>query len=163
MENFGKRFLLIIIILAALSCLVKCSKKDSQYKEITNEQMLEYEEKFRNEEDPDEKTYLEACVRPERFDTNKDRRISREEVRKALEYVLYPKTPTRLLKITPEVDKMVRNNIDLFVRTMTQDQLNYKQFALMMCHIHPARFINMDVVESLTQAGKEKVEPAGEL
>src|SRR5689334_7739774 len=97
---------------------------NKEYPEISNEVLLEVETHFRDETDPDQKAYLEPVVRPERFDLNKDRKISKEEIIKALNYVIYPKDPKKLKSIDDTLRRHVKNNIALFVKNINPDYLS---------------------------------------
>jgi hypothetical protein len=154
MKNNVKFFTIIFFLIIYIFYPVATSNNES-YPEISDDEFMAHHNKFREEVDEDEKKYLELVARPERFDLNKDRKISREEIGKALKYALFPSDAKRLRDMANEVKEHVENNIRLFMKTLNQDSFNYKQFANLMKNIHPSRFVNPEVMASILNAKKE--------
>jgi hypothetical protein len=102
-------------------------------------------------------------VRPERFDLNKDRKLSKKEIKKAIYYVIYPKEEKKRIGMDPILIEHVKNNVDLFVKNIKKSHLNYKQFAYLMSKISANQFVNVPLVENMSRARREQRESEGEL
>lgn len=153
MSTFNLFKLLLLILIFKFYIATKPDNNDLP--EITSEEIIDFEYRYVNEEKDTEKRYLELVVRPERFDLNKDRKISRDEVRKALLSVFYSKDEKINKQIPEEVNEHIRNNVDLFVKQIKKDFLNFRQFQYLMRKITLMNFMNTDVLESKLKAKKE--------
>jgi hypothetical protein len=156
-RKFYTTIFIIITFVNIISVLNKSSSLE-KYPEITDDELVMFQIKFREETDANEKKYLEPVVRPDKFDLNKDKKISKQELRKALEYVLYPKDSRQRVKIDSILDKHVQSNIDLFVKTIDINYLTLGQFAKIMIHISPTNFINDQVLRGKAEARARQVE-----
>jgi hypothetical protein len=123
----------------------------------------QFVERFMELEDPDQKGYIEPIVRPERFDVNKDRKISRLEVKKAIFYVIYPKDEKKKIEISNEFKSHIKNNVELYVKNLKNDFINYKQFAYLMNTIAANDFLNEEMIRDIQQAKISKTEASQEL
>ena len=145
----------ILINLIPYICITICLAKIS-YPEMSQDELLEYELKYREETNDDEKKYIEPVVRAAKFDLNKDGKISKREIREALKYVLYPKDPLKRMDIIKELDTYVKNNIDLFIKNLDEDSFTFRQFSNLMKGISPFQFLNPDVVQGFHKINKLK-------
>ncbi len=148
---------LTIFILGIISVNFAITQSEERYPEMVDDELIAYEIKYREEKNEDEKKYLEPVVRQSKFDLNKDGKISKREIREALKYVLYPKDPVKRIQINKNLDSYVKNNIDLYVKTLEKESFTYKQFANLMKNISPYRFLNPDVMHAFSQVQKSKV------
>jgi hypothetical protein len=142
---------LIILLLLAIMIKLASSKTNEKYPEMSDEEFLQYEFKFREEKNEDEKKYLEPVVRSNKFDLNKDGKISRREIREALKYALYPKDPIKRINIHKDFDTHIKNNIDLFIQNLDQDFFTFRQFSNMMKNISPVKFLNSNIVDAINK------------
>jgi hypothetical protein len=134
------------------------------YPEISHEQYTAFQVKYIEEKDPDAKAHYDAILRPERFDKNKDRKISRSEIRDAILYVIYPKKDTKKVEIPTEVDRHVKSQVDLFVNNLHADHLNYKQFSSLLMKVSANDFLHAEMVRRGQEARNAKlIESEGEL
>jgi len=151
----NKYYLIMLIVSITLISLQTSSIKVT-YPDINQDELLEFELKYREETNEDEKKYLEPVIRPIKFDLNKDGKISKREIREALKYVLYPKDPLKKIDIGKELDTYVKNNIDLFIKNLDEDSFTFKQFSNLMKKISPFQFLNPDVVQGFQKMNKLK-------
>lgn len=161
MKNYDYLFILLITLISFKSITTIDKMK---YPEMPDDELIKYEIRYREEKNEDEKKYLEPVVRSTKFDLNKDGKISKREIREALKYVLYPKDPVKRIQINKDIDKYVKNNIDLYIKTLEQESFTFKQFANLMKNISPYRFLNPDVLQAFKYARKYGInEPEADL
>lgn len=157
------KLILTLFTIFAILSITLAYYNQGPYDEISDEEFAEYEVRYVNENDASEKKYLEAVVKPEKFDLNKDRKISKEEIREALKYVVYPKDQKAIKGVPDEVKVHLINNIDLFVKHLTQDYFNFKQFSYLMRRVNLNMFMNPGVLKDRLNSKKQQVEGEGDL
>jgi len=128
---------------------------DHTYPEISDEELDQVTQSYIKEENESEKKYLEAVVKPEKFDLNKDRKFSRNEIKEAIFYVTYPKEQKKIKHLPEFLDQHVKNNVDIYVKNIKLDFLNKKQFQFLIQKINVKQFMNFDSLESKQDAIKE--------
>jgi hypothetical protein len=134
------------------------------YSEITNEQYTAFQVKYIEEKDPDAKAHYNAILRPELFDKNKDRKISRNEIYDAILYLIYPKADSKRVDIPKEIDRHVKSQVELFVNNLKYDYLNFKQFSALLMKISANNFIHAEMVRRSHEAKMKQLdESEGEL
>ena len=131
--------------------------------EIDDESLSQYRERYMELEDADQKGYIEPIIKPEKFDLNKDRKISRTEIRKAILYMIYPKDEKKTVGISKELKSHVRNNIDLYVNNLMNDNINYKQFGYLVSSLSAKDFLTEEMVNDLQVSRSLKIEGTQEL
>ncbi len=154
MKSLNLLKLVCIFFFLNLTFATQSEKSDDDLPEISTEEIIEFEIKYVNEPNESEKKYLEVVVKPEKFDLNKDRKISRDEIREALLYVTYPKDIKLKKTIPEEVNEHIKNNIDLFVKQVKKDFINFKQFSYLMRKVSITNFMDMDSLKSRMEAKK---------
>ncbi len=135
----------------------------SEYADITDEELEEIQSRLVEEQDIDVKAHYDLILRPEKADRNKDRRISRDEVRKAILFVIYPKEDARKLKVTDEINSHVKGQVHLFITNLESDFLTYKQFSKLLSKIEAQRFAHPEMLRRTMEAKNQKRESEGEL
>ena len=158
-----QKFLFVILLTNLTFFLLISDVKSSntnteEFPEISSEEFSQFQSRYVVVSDDGEKKYLEAVVKPEKFDLNKDRKISKEELKEALHYVCYPKDKKAKKTIPAELDLHLRNNIQLYVTNLNFDKLNFKQFSYLMRKITVTQFLTLETVESQMMAKEEKRE-----
>jgi hypothetical protein len=153
----------LFFLCAALISLA-LTQNSEIYPEITSEEYAAFQSKYVGETSADVKAHYNAILRPELFDSNKDRKISRNELREAIIYVIYPKSDSKKVEIPKEVDRHVKSQVDLFINNVRADFLNYKQLSSLLMKITADKFINTEVVKKGQEAKVKKFdESEGEL
>jgi hypothetical protein len=161
MKNSQK--ILWLILVNILITYTLCNEL-SNIPEISSEELAEYEVKYINESDLNEKKYLEAVVKAEKFDLNKDRKISMDELKQALNFVMYPREKKLHKTIPDEVKVHIENNVDLFIKNIGKKYITIRQFAYLMRTVSLTHFINNESLKSQLDAKKEqRDEGEGEL
>ncbi len=135
----------------------------SSYEEFTDDDYNKFQALYVEQSDPEEKAHIEVIIKPEKFDINKDRKISKEEIKKAINYVIYPKDDKRRKNITEEVHSHVQGQLDLFITNLDQNFLTYKQFSKLMSTISSNRFVHHEILRRSIEAKKERRESEEEL
>lgn len=148
---------LILLLFIGIIIKLTFSSSNEKYPEMSDEEFLKYEFRFREESNEDEKKYLEAVVRQNKFDLNKDGKISRREIREALKYALYPKDPKKRMNIHKDFDTHIKNNIDLFIKNLDQDFFTFRQFSNLMKNISPVKFLNSEIVDAINLMHRSQV------
>lgn len=160
-NKFSKIFLTLIIINSfMISNIISREAKshlvhEDEFPELSEEEIIRAKQQYMNENDIDQKGYLEPVVKPEIFDLNKDRKISKEELKRAIKYCIFPKEPSRKRKITDELKNHVNNQVDLFVNSQNFENLNYKQFGKFMNRIVADEFINFETMTNVHMIPKD--------
>ncbi len=149
-----RKFLLCSLVIV-LSMNLISSQIDHTYPSLSDEEFEMFQTKYIQEKDENEKKYIEPVLRPEKFDLNKDRKISRSEVKEALIYMCYPTDQKKAKQLPAYFDEHVRNNIDVFVKNIQKDFLTYKQFAYLVRKVSVGQFMNYDYLESRHLAQKD--------
>jgi hypothetical protein len=149
-----KKILVVILITYALA---------ENFTDITDKELDAVRLKFFEEEDIDKKAHYDLILKPEKADKNKDRRISRDEVRKAILFVIYPKDDVRKLKVTEEIASHVKGQVDLFITNLESDFLTYRQLSKLLFSIDSYRFVHPETLRRTMEAKDQKRESEGEL
>ncbi len=156
------KFCLILIIINTFMINNIISRKakshlvnEEEFPELTEEELIRAKQEFLNEEDPNQKGFLEPVVKPEIFDLNKDRKISKEEIKKAIKYCIFPKESSRKKIMREELKNHVNNQVDVFVDGQIFENLNYKQFGKFMNRIQATDFINMEIMANVHMIPKD--------
>jgi hypothetical protein len=132
--------------------------------EISSEELAEYQAKYVQESDPSERKYLEPVIKPQNFDLNKDRKISMEELKEALIYVMMPNDKRKYKVVPQEIKDNINNNIDLFIKHVNKRSLTFGQFAYLMRTVSLTQFWNFESLKNQLQAKDEqRTEGEGEL
>lgn len=167
--DIKKLFMIIILtnsflINFAISREVKSHLvQEEEFPELSDEELTRAKQQYVTEEDLDEKGYLEPIVKPEVFDLNKDRRISKEELKKAIKFCIFPKETSKKKVITEELKNHVNNQVDIFVEGQNFDSLNYKQFGKFMNRINAQNFINLETMTNVHMLPKDYRETSNDL
>lgn len=127
--------------------------QEEEFPELSDEEITRAKQQYVMEEDMDQKGYLEPVVKPENFDLNKDRKISKEELKKAIKYCIFPKEGSRMKKITDELKEHVNSQVDLYVNNLNTEYLNYRQFGKFMNRIVADSFINFETMTNVHMKG----------
>jgi hypothetical protein len=135
----------------------------SEYIDITDEEIEAITTKYNEEEDIDLKAHYDLILKPEKADKNKDRRISRDEVRKAILFIIYPKDDVRKLKVTKEIASHVKGQVDLFITNLEADFLTFRQFSKLLFGIDAYKFVHPEMLRRTMEAKDQKRESEGEL
>lgn len=152
MKSFTIIYSGIILLLFVFSiCNTKNAEEFEEIAEITDEQYDEIRNMYRIEEKANEKPYQEVSLHPERFDLNKDKRISRKELAKAISFLIFPKTKGEREAIYKGVTKQVKARIDNFVNNKLEF-LTYRQFSTVIIHLKGAQFIDGNYLDAVATA-----------
>jgi hypothetical protein len=157
-----------LFILLVLLCYSVCQEHQfpiyTYFPDITDAEIQSFQVKYIEEKDPDAKAHYNAILRPEIYDKNKDRKISKNEIREAIIHIIYPKAANRLVEISDEMNRHVKSQIDLFVNNLRTEYLSYKQFASLLMKISANNFIHKEMMRRNTEAKREqRTESEGEL
>jgi hypothetical protein len=153
----------VILIFALITSGISMASLN-EYPEITTEEYSAFRIKYIEEKDPDVKAHYDAILRPERFDKNKDRKISRNEIREAILYVIYPKQDSKKVDIPADVDRHFKSQVDLFINNLNLDFMNPKQFSSLLMKISANNFVHAEMVRRGQEAKSNKLdESEGEL
>jgi len=164
MKSFKIKSTLALVFL----CLVSLSYSTSEVEntkdipEVTDEEYDEIRNQYRIEEKKDEKMYQECALHPEKYDLNKDRKISRKELIKAITYLLFPKTRGEKAVIHPKIANIVKNKIQAFVNEHPEF-LTYRQFSHIIMTVKSGDFINSDYFDQVVQMDSMGLEYESEL
>lgn len=160
-SRYSKLVLLFLIIQTFFITLADARQAKShlyneeQFPELTDEEIARAKQQYIVEDDIDQKGYLEPVVKPEKFDLNKDRKISKEELKKAIKYCIYPKEGSRIRKMTDELKNHVNSQVDLYVNNLNVDHLSYRQFGKFMNRVVADEFINYETMTNVHMKGKD--------
>lgn len=165
-----KKFLIMIILMNFSLINLTSSREvkshlvqEEEFPELSDEELIRAKQQYLMEEDMDQKGYLEPIVKPEIFDLNRDRRISKEELNKAIKYCIFPKVASKRKIITEELKNHVNNQVDLFVEGLNFDFLNYKQFGKLINRINAQQFINFETMTNVHMIPKDYREISNDL
>ena len=159
--RFSKLTLLILIFLNILIGYTKSRQakshlvQEEEFPELSDEEIIRAKQQFVNEVDIDQRGYLEPVIKPEKFDMNKDRKISKEELKKAIKFAIFPKDSTKRKQVTEELKDHVNNQVDLYVNNLNFESLNYRQFGKLMNRIVADKFVNFEVMTNVHMKSKE--------
>lgn len=137
--------------------------QEEEFPELSDEEITRAKHQYLMEEELDQKGFLEPVVKPEAFDLNKDRRISKEELKKAIKYCIFPKESSKRKVITEELKEHVNNQVDLFVEGLNFESLNYRQFGKFMNRINSQNFINFETMTNVHMLPKDYRETSNDL
>lgn len=155
--------LFVFILFFAFSLIKSNFDHTKDIPEIDKDTLREYEERYRSLEDEDQKGYIDPIIRPEKYDVNKDRKISKTEIRKAIIYMIYPKDQKKMIDISKELRAYVKNNVDLYISSLKNDNINYRQFSYLMTTISARNFIDEEMVKDMQLSSQINVESSQEL
>lgn len=159
----ANKYILSLIFLISLSNESSFYKKED-FPEITSEALSQYQAAYIKEDDPDQKKYIEPIIKPENFDLNKDRKISRKELIDAIVYVIYSKDQKKTKNIPDEVKETLLNNIKLFASQIPFDFLSFRQFSHLMTKVSSSQFFDIENIKGKLNGLKSQVEESeGEL
>ena len=133
------------------------------YEEFTDDDYNKFQSMYVEEADPEQKAHLDVIIKPEKFDLNKDRKISKEEIKKAINYVIYPKDEKRKKNITEEIHSHVQGQLDLFITNLDQNYFTFKQFSKLMSTISSNNFVHHEILRRTIEAKKQRRESEEEL
>ncbi len=141
-----------IFLITTVISLIYCGRNiDHKYPEISEDEFVAFQNKYVLENDQAEKKYLELVVKPQNFDSNKDRKISKKEIRKALFYAVTSKNYKINKRIPEDVMIHIKNNIKLFTDNIKLDFLTYKQFSYMMRKVTLHQFLDFNLMEKIAE------------
>ena len=146
---------LFIFLISNLNIFI-CSNQE-KIPEMSSEDLSQFEASYIQEDDPDQKKYIEPVIRPEKFDLNKDRKISKEELKEAINYVIYPKDTKKSKNIPDEVKTALKNYVDLYVSNVAIDFMTYRQFSHVMSKVSLTQFFDIENIKGTLNGLKEKV------
>jgi hypothetical protein len=122
--------------------------KEEEFPELSEEELIRAKQKFSNEEDIDQKGFLEPIIYPEKFDLNFDEKISKAELRKAINWMIYSKDPKNMKKMKKIMIDHVNNSIDVYVQSLNFDFLTFGQFGKLMTRVYAPEFVNEQIMMS---------------
>ena len=159
--------LLITLLLAAFTESRKAKSHlytEAEFPELTEEEINRAKIKYMDEKDIDQKGFLEPIVHPEQFDLNMDDKISKAELKKAIDWMIYSKDPANMKKMKRILTEHVRNQIEVFLNDLEFESFTYGQFGKFMNRINAPEFINEEIMlnRHFTDGGKHR-EPAIDL
>ena len=147
--------LLLTILLSALLNLLTFSEsrkskahlyKEAEFPELTEEEIVRAKSLYMTEEDIDQKGFLEPIIHPERFDLNMDEKISKAELKKAINWMIYSKDPVQMKKMKLILTSHVANAIEVFLNDLDFESFSYLQFGKFMNRINAPEFINEEIM-----------------
>jgi hypothetical protein len=156
--NFFSQSICIFLILMFINLNISLCLKTENIPEMPPEVLADFEASYIKEDDPDQKKYIEPVIRPEKFDLNKDRKISKEELKEAIIYVIYPKDKKKSKNIPDEVKKSLKNNIDLYVSNIPNEFLTFRQFSHVMSQVTMTQFFDVENIKGTLSGLKQKVD-----
>lgn len=168
MEFSKMIFYFLILILCLVLSKSRQAKshlyKEEEFPELNDEEVQRAKAKYAIEEDLDQKGFLEPVVHPEIFDLNMDDKISKQELKKAIQWMIFSKEPKNKKKMKKILIEHVENSIDVYVNSLNIESFTYLQFGKFMNRINAPDFINEEIMISrhLTDGGKHR-EPAIDL
>jgi len=167
-NRYSKKLFTLFIFCILINLTVSRKAKshlvqEEEFPELSEEEITRAKQQYLSEEDIDQKGYLEPIIKPETFDLNKDRKISKEELKKAIRYCIYPKTSSKRKVLTDEFKTHVNNQIDLHVNGLDFESLNYRQFGKYMNRIVADDFINQEIMSYVHMIPKDYREIAHDL
>ncbi len=151
-----KYFILLYMLLHVYIC--QEAEKPNELLEMTDEQYMELRERYRIEEKAEEKIYQEAALHPERYDRNKDKKISKGELRKAIASLIFPKSKEITRGLHPKIMSFVNGRIESFC-SGKPDFLTYRQLSYVIMRLGNKSFISaeyFDEINSLSKVGIEE-------
>jgi hypothetical protein len=148
-----KKFCCLFLVFA----LINISMSVNKYPEISDKDIQEMEIKYFDETDESQKKQIEPVIKPQKFDLNKDGKISRKEIKETLKYILYPKDPVKRISIDSKIDSHIKNNIDLYVKNIEVDFMNFKQFSYLFKTLDPYLFINENRIKGISETKTQKI------
>lgn len=154
--------LIIILILSAISVKSNNDEKEIHYEEITEDQLNGIRTKLLNENSESEREFLIRILTPEISDLNKDRKISRNELRSCLDWVLYPQSNEEKQKIDHEIRNQLDAGINVWV-SRVKPKLNYKEFQYILSKIRTELFIDLERAKKTVEARKVNIETGEDL
>lgn len=152
----------IIIGILIYRVRINSSESDIKYEEITEDQLNGIRTKLLNENSESEREFLIRILSPEISDLNKDRKISRNELRTCLDWVLYPQSQEERQKI----DKVIRNQLDAGIDvwvSRVKSKLNYKEFQYVLSKIRTELFIDLERAKRSVEARKVNIDTGEDL
>lgn len=169
-----KKFLLsLILTLSVLLNLIIFSNarkatshlyKEEEFPELSEDEIVRAKQKYLNEKDIDQKGFLEPIIHPENFDLNLDEKISKQELKKAIIWMIYSKDTKNKKKMKKILTEHVENLVDVYLNSLNFESLNYLQFGKFMNRVNAPDFINENVMMNrhMTDGGEHR-EPAIDL
>jgi len=143
----------------SLLLIVYC---EDEIKELTDDDYTEIRNLYRIEEKEEEKSYQEAALHPEKYDTNKDRKISRKELIKAITYLIFPKKKAIADTINKKVIEETRKRINNFANSHPEF-LTYRQFSYVIITLKDNSIINPTYYDELVASDKAGLEHENDL
>lgn len=151
--------LLCLILLNTI--LVQSSSSSvsiNDYPELTDDEYSQLEWSYHQSDiEPSEKKYLELSVKPHLFDLNKDNKLSKPEMKKAILYALFPSDAKKKMDMGKEAEEHIKNHVDLFLAKIEPNYLNYKQFAKLAMGLDPKNFINVEILYNREKAKRVRL------
>ena len=152
MKSFRIIYSFTILLFFILSiCTSQQIADTEEIAELTDEQYDEIRNMYRIEEKLNEKPYQEVTLHPERYDINKDKRISRRELAKAISFLIFPKTRGEREAIYKGVTKQVKARINNFVNNKPEF-LTYRQFSAVIIQLKGAQFVDSNYLDDVAMA-----------
>lgn len=155
-KNFlinGKFFIFFFLFIALIIlkiCETRKAKshlyKEEEFPELTEEEIIRAKTNYLKEDDIDQKGFLEPIVNPEKFDLNMDEKISKQELKKAIIWMIYSKDPENKRKIKNILKDHVSNSVDVFINSLNFESFTYLQFGKFMNRINAPDFINEEIM-----------------
>jgi hypothetical protein len=148
-----------LVLCLTLQVLAQEKNKDTKDPRTNNENIVgltdlevsQLRNKYRNEKDEKEKIYMEVALHPEKYDKNKDRKISRNELKAALIYLIFPKTKAEKLGLNKRIKEIVKSKIDVYV-TSKPEFISFPQFSRITMEIHENQFVNPGVFDDIIKS-----------
>lgn len=132
--------------------LTFCKNTNSSIPEITNERLGELINELRTGEYKDAHKYLlKLVLHPEDADLNKDRKISPNELKKSLNWLIMPKNNEVLQSLHSDVIEKTMAGIELFINNINE-HLNYKQFQELLSRIKIENILNLERMKKNVEA-----------
>ena len=157
MKVMKQKHILLIASLVFITLLSIQNIHSLEFPEITTDQLNGILEKLRGEESEKEKAYQKKILEPEKSDLNKDRKISKKELRAAIEWVVYPESEEARQTIDPEIILQLDDGIDLFLKNVP-NYLNYRQFQHLLSKIKTEHFIDTERVKRAINNRKQGID-----
>jgi len=120
--------------------------QEEEFPELNEDEIIRAKQKYLNEQDIDQKGFLEPVVNPEKFDLNSDEKNSKGELKNANVWMIYSKDPKNMKKMKNILKDHVSNSIDVYLNSLDFESFTYLQFGKFMNRINANDFINEQIM-----------------
>ena len=163
---FKTKFLLLILVSIQLISFILNNNyrvKNENIRPINDEQYADFLNDLRTGEHVDLHKYmLKYVINPGEADLNKDRKISANELKKVLEYIVLPKSSELKETVGKENINASKASINLFV-SQFEPPYTYSQFIKILYVLKVDHLADVDRVQKNVEASKLGVELTDDL